>query len=85
MNATQPTLPARISEYINSHFREDFLFQYKTMSKVGNKRCYAIDISKDEHIYHLFFDENGRLVKKLVEESFPADDHIDPRMGDSPE
>lgn len=80
-----PTFPAKISEYISSHFQDDFLFQYRNMRNIGNKRCFAIDVSKDDHIYHLFFDENGHLVKKQVEESFPADDHTDPRMGDSPE
>lgn len=85
MNAMQPTLPAKISDYINSHFREDFLFQYKAMRKVGNMNCYAIDISKDNHIYHLYFNQHGSLVKKLVEESYPADDHTDPHEGDSPE
>ncbi len=84
MTSSENRLPPKINEYIHRHFREeDFLFKVQSVRKIGEHVLYNIDVSQDEHIYHLKFDEKGWLLKKEVEEAYPADDHDDPHAGDS--
>ncbi|MCA6074313.1 hypothetical protein [Fulvivirga sedimenti] len=83
MTSAGNKLPPKINEYIHRHFREDFLFKVQSVRRIGEHVRYSIDVAKDEHIYHLKFDEKGWLLKKEVEEAFPADDYDDPHAGDS--
>ena len=84
MTSAEHKLPPKINDYIRRHFREDFLFKVQSVRKVGEHYQYALDVAKDEHIYHLKFDENGWLIRKVVEEAYPADGFDDPSLGDTP-
>ena len=85
MTSTEHKLPPMVSDYIHRHFREDFLFKIRSVEQKGPHTRYAVDVAKDEYIYHLEFDEKGWLTRREVEEAFPAEDYEDPNRGDSSE
>lgn len=68
-------LPSKASEYVRNHFREDFLFEVKDAKQVGGHRYYTVEVTKDDYIHTLRFNEDGVLVKKEDEEAFPTDMH----------
>ena len=71
MTSAENKLPNKVNEYIRRHFREDFLFTVKNVRRVGPRTHYSIDVTKDDYIYHLKFDERGWLVRKEVEAAYP--------------
>jgi hypothetical protein len=78
-------LPIKISEYIQNHFREDFLFDVKNVKKIKGQLHYFIEVTKDDYIHSLIFNEKGNLVDKIAEEAFPTDIHEQPLSGEVPE
>lgn len=68
-------LPFKASEYIRNHFREDFLLEVKNTKQIDGRRYYTVEVTKDDYIHTLRFDEHGVLVKKEEEEAFPTDMH----------
>jgi hypothetical protein len=85
MNAKDEKLPYGISEYITEHFREDFLFEVKEVKKLKGHVYYTVEVTKDNYIHTLKFDENGKLVKEKADQAFPEDIHEEPGFGDVPE
>jgi hypothetical protein len=85
MTPPSKKLPPKINDYIRKHFKGEFLFKVNSVNKKGSHTVYTLDIAKDEHVYHLKFDEKGWLMRKEVEEAFPAAGYEDPGLGDSPE
>lgn len=85
MATNREKLPYGISEYIRNHFREDFLFDVKDVKKVGDRMYYTIEVSQDNYIHTLKFDEKGQLVREDADEAFPPDTHDAPGYGDIPE
>lgn len=82
---TEQKIPSGISDYINDHFREDFLFTVKGVKEISGHTVYTIEVSKDDYIHTLRFNENGHLLKKEAEQAFPPDTHEEPTLGDIPE
>ncbi len=68
-------LPYGISEYIRNHFTEDFLFEVKDFRKVKGNWEYMVEVTKDDIIHTLRFDERGVLVREEAEPAFPPDSH----------
>jgi hypothetical protein len=62
MTSADYKLPVKINDYIQRHFRGEFLFKINSVRKTGNHTVYDLQIAQDEHIYHLKFDENGWLI-----------------------
>ena len=83
MTSADYKLPVKINDYIQRHFRGEFLFKINSVRKTGNHTVYDLDIAQDEHIYHLKFDENGWLMRKEVEEAYPPDGYQN--LGDTPQ
>lgn len=78
-------LPIKISEYVQNHFREDFLFEVKNVKKIKGQLHYFVEVTKDDYIHSLIFNEKGNLVDKIAEEAFPTDIHEQPLSGEVPE
>lgn len=85
MKAQDEKLPYGISEYIKEHFMEDFLFEVKKIKKVKDHVYYTIEVSKDNFIHTLKFNEKGDLVEEDADQAFPADMHEEPGFEDVPE
>lgn len=79
------SLPLKASEYIQDHFREDFLFEVKEVKKIKGQFYYFIQVTKDDYIHSLLFNEQGNLVNDVAEEAFPTDIHEEQASGDVPE
>jgi hypothetical protein len=73
--AEKRKLPIRASEYITRHFRDDFLFEVKQIRESQGRYRYTVEVTKDDYIHTLVFDQDGNLVKKEEDEAFPADMH----------
>jgi hypothetical protein len=82
MKSSKSQLPYPISEYIKDHFRDDFLFEVKESTQVKGRWYYTIEITKDNYIHTLKFDEDGKLIKDQADEAFPPDVHEDPGFGE---
>ena len=85
MNSNNEKLPYGISEYIKQHFREDFLFEVKEVRKVSGQWYYAVEITKDNYIHTLRFNEKGELVNAEAEQAFPAENREGPAFEEIPE
>ncbi len=79
------SIPFKISEYIQDHFKEDFLFEVKDIKKIREQLYYFVEVTKDDYIHSLQFNEQGDLVEKNAEEAFPPDLHEGQTFGDVPE
>ena len=77
-------IPVKISDYINDHFKEDFLFEVKNI-KEGAHANYQIEVSKDNYIYTLQFDESGDLLSEEMSQAFQPDIHDDPGFEEIPD
>lgn len=85
MKAKTEVIPYKISDYIKEHFREDFLFEVKEIRQVGKHSTYIVEVSKDDFIHSLRFDEDGDLIKEESEQAFLPDAHEGPTFEDIPE
>lgn len=79
------TLPLKASAYIQDHFREDFLFEVKEVKMIKGQLNYFVEVTKDDYIHSLRFNEQGNLVEGKSDEAFPTDIHEQPISGDVPE
>jgi hypothetical protein len=68
-------IPYRISDYIQEHFKEDFLFEVKEIKEINGHPLYVIEVSKDDYIHTLRFNEHGTLLSEDAEQAFPPDIH----------
>ena len=76
-------LPHRISEYITEHFRGSFLSEVMEHRDSQGRALYDVELSHEDVIYNLRFNEKGNLVTKTMEEAFPDEDSIvDPTSSD---
>ena len=71
-------LPAKISDYITDHFKEDFLFEVRDVKREGGQLYYIIEVSKDNYITTLKFNQGGDLVQEESAKAFPEDAHDEP-------
>jgi len=71
-------LPFNVSEYIKEHFREDFLFDVKEVKQSKGHWYYTVEITKDDYIHTITFNERGEVVKDEAEQAFPPDGHDEP-------
>jgi len=68
-------IPYAISEYVRKNFTEDFLFEVKDFRKVKGQWEYTVEVTKDDVIHTLRFDEQGVLLKEETDLAFPPDAH----------
>jgi hypothetical protein len=78
-------IPAGISNYVKEHFREDFLFDVKEVKEIQGHSYYVIEVSKDDYIHTLKFNEHGTLLQEDAEQAFPPDMHEEQPFGEVPE
>jgi hypothetical protein len=81
----EETIPYGISDYIREHFKEDFLFDLKEVKTSNGHATFVVEISKDDYIYNMKFNEDGVLLKEDVEQAFPPDMHEEQTFRDVPE
>jgi hypothetical protein len=81
---TEKRIPHGISDYIQEHFKEDFLFDVKEVKEIDGHSVYTVEVSKDDYIHTLRFNEEGTLLKEEAEQAFPPDRH-EQTFGDVPE
>lgn len=81
---TRKKIPNKVSEYIRDHFREDFLFKVKEVAQVNGKWHYTVEVTKDDYIHTLQFNEKGTLVKQEEDQAFPTDIHEERGFDDLP-
>lgn len=79
------SIPYGISQYITNRFRDEFLFELKDVKPVKGHLYYTVEVSKDNHIHTLLFDEAGKLVKDDTQQAFKSDDHDELGFEDMPE
>lgn len=77
-------IPIGISDYINDHFKEDFLFEVKDVRDIQGQSVYSVEVCKDDYIHKLKFREDGTLVTQESEQAFPPDIHEE-QTGEVPE
>jgi hypothetical protein len=82
---TASRIPLAVSDYVANRFREDFLFDVKEVKQVKGHLYYTIEISKDNYIYTLHFNETGKLIRDESGAAFETDDHDEPGFEDIPE
>jgi len=85
MKKDLPAIPYRISEYIQEHFKEDFLFEVKEVKNIKGQLFYPVEVTKDDYLHRLLFNEAGLLVNEEVEQAFPPDIHEEQYTGDLPD
>lgn len=85
MKTTNQKLPYRISEYVKDHFREDFLFEVKEARQIKGHWYYTVEVTKDDYIHRLKFNEDGELIKDEADQAFPPDVNEEPTFEDIPE
>ena len=85
MDARSERLPFAISSYIQSHFQEDFLCKVRSIKSVDGHLRYALEVTKDDHIHNLTFNEDGKLLQEEAEQAFPPDTHDGVTLEDTPE
>lgn len=68
-------VPYKISEYIRNTFREDFLCSIKSYSGDKGNKFYTAEVTKDDLIHYLKFDDKGNLMKDDADQAFPPDIH----------
>lgn len=78
-------LPLGITEYIREQFREDFLFAVKKIFVKNGLKHYLVQVSKDDFIHMLTFDERGRIVVNQTDPAFPSDPREGLGFGETPE
>lgn len=66
-------IPYKISEYLQNHFREGFLFDVKKITDAHGRIFYNIEVDQDSMTFHLKFTEEGGLVKEEADPAFPQD------------
>jgi hypothetical protein len=81
----EETIPYGISDYIREHFKEDFLCHVKDVKKNNGHSTYFVEVSKDDYIYTLRFNDDGVLLKEDTEQAFPPDIHEEQTFRDVPE
>ncbi len=57
----------------------------KRIIQVKGRPQFEIEVSKDDYIYKLSFNEDGDLLKEEAEQAFPADEHEGPSFEDVPD
>jgi hypothetical protein len=82
---TAQRIPFGITEYIRDHFKDDFLFELKDVREVSGRPVYTVEVSKDDYIHSLKFNEDGTLLKEEAKEAFPPDSHEGQAFGEVPE
>ncbi len=73
MKTTVEKIPYKIIDYIKERFREDFLFEVKSVVKSEGETYYNIEVTKDDYIHELRFNSSGGLVKHEADTAFPED------------
>ena len=68
-------VPQGISEYINDRFVDDYLTEIKPYADASDKLFWHVDVTHNNTIYHLRFNEQGEFVESVVEPvGYPGDD-----------
>jgi hypothetical protein len=67
-------LPAKATEYIKDHFTGTFLCNVKSVRDPDGHLFYNVEVSKDNVITKLRFNEHGAIMNRSAEEAFPEDD-----------
>ena len=78
-------IPFGISDYIKEHFKEDFLFDVKEVKTKDGASIFHVEVSKDNYIHKLKFNEEGTLLNENAEQAFPPDIHEQRGYEDPPE
>ncbi len=66
-----------INEFVKDEFREGFLMDIKDPVTEEGKICFYVDVSLDNTLHHLKFNEHGALLSRESEPAFLADPHDD--------
>lgn len=66
-------IPQGIADYVKDRFREEFLFDVKSVVNVDGDTFYNVQVTKDGYIHALRFNANGQLVKEEADFAFPED------------
>jgi hypothetical protein len=78
-------IPHGVSDYIRNRFREDFLFEVKEAREVNGHLQYRVEVTKDDYLHSLKFNEKGALLAEEAVHTFPPDIHDQPAFDDTPE
>lgn len=70
-------IPAEISEYIRKFFDESFLIDITKIKENDGSFYFNVEVSQDNIINHLKFNEKGSLIKTEIEPVIPIDPHED--------
>ncbi len=82
---TEEKIPFAISSYITDRFREDFLLTVKEIKTIKNQLRYTVEVSKDNFIHTLQFNQDGKLINDEVVEAFVTDEHDEKGFDTIPE
>jgi hypothetical protein len=76
-------LPSQVSEYIKEHFLGSFLSEVKERRDSHGHVFYDVELTHENLIYNLEFNQSGELVTKTMEEAITDEDSITDQL--SPE
>lgn len=77
-------IPYSISEYVNRHFRDDFLLSCRKISGKDGKVFYDVEVSKDDITHQLMFDSKGMLIKEDLRQEYSSNIREDVVRDDYP-
>ena len=85
MKPETQNLPAKALEYIQDFFHEDFMIEVKEVRKINGHLHYFVEVSKDEMIHPLHFNEQGNLIVAAPSDPYHADLLEEPPFDDLPD
>ena len=66
-SADPARIPAGISDYIRNNFRKEFLSDIRPVQNKNGQLTFHVDISQDNTLYHLQFNDEGTLLIRYTE------------------
>lgn len=67
-------VPEKLSQYLKEHFGNSFTSGIKKIKDKNGKYIYLADISHEDVLHHLKFNEHGGIISKQHE---PYHEHFD--------
>lgn len=67
---TNKAIPSGISEYIRKNFHAECLTEINKVNQKGGHFIYVVEVSHDDNLYHLRFNDKGVLMSNKAEPAF---------------
>ena len=69
------TVERKIIDYVKNDFKEGFLMEIKHISQRDGGNVYNVEVSQDNNLYNLEFNNLGTLIKTEIEPTYLTSTH----------